>query len=229
MARTAEYLVVDIETIPDTQRWQRPEEQQAFPPLWAHRVLTIGYLRLDAAYRPLGCGIVGPAGSDDASEAALLAALGRDVGHATLVTFNGRSFDLPVIALRSLCHAVPMPWYYRESTTRYRYSEYGHLDLCDWLADHGAVRSGSLDALARLVGLPGKVGVDGSQVEGLAAAGRIDEIERYCLGDVAQTALLFLRFRLLQGHLDPETYAAREAELRAWLPAHGVVLASSPS
>lgn len=229
MARTAEYLVVDIETIPDTQRWQRPEEQQAFPPLWAHRVLTIGYLRLDAAYRPLAAGIVAPAGSDDARETALLAALGNTVGHATLVTYNGRSFDLPVIALRSLCHAVPMPWYYRHSTTRYRYSELGHLDVCDWLAEHGAVRAGSLDALARLIGLPGKVGVDGSQVEGLHAEGKIDEIERYCLTDVAQTALLFLRFRLLQGQLSPEDYAAREAELRAWLPARGILLGSPAS
>ncbi len=232
MARTAEYLVVDIETIPDTDRWQRPDEaqqQHAFPPLWAHRVLTIGYLRLDAAYRPVAAGIVAPAGSDDAREAQLLAALGDSVGKATLVTYNGRSFDLPVIALRSLAHAVPMPWYYRESSTRYRYSENGHLDLCDWLADHGAVRAGSLDALARLIGLPGKVGVDGSQVEGLHAAGRIEEIERYCLADVAQTALLFLRFRLLQGQLSRDDYGAREAELRAWLPAHGVVLASPPS
>ena len=229
MARTAEYLVVDIETIPDTERWQRPEEQQAFPPLWAHRVLTIGYLRLDSAYRPLACGIVGPSGSDDAREARLLTALGSAVGKATLVTYNGRSFDLPVIALRSLAHAVPMPWYYRESSTRYRYSDHGHLDLCDWLADHGAVRAGSLDALARLVGLPGKVGVDGSQVEGLYTAGKLDEIERYCLADVAQTALLFLRFQLLRGQLSPEEYAARDVQLRAWLPSHGVVLASPPS
>ena len=233
MARTAEYLVVDIETIPDTERWQRPADappqQTAFPPLWAHRVLTIGYLRLDAAYRPLAAGIVAGAGSDDAREARLLGALGGVVGKATLVTYNGRSFDLPVIALRSLAHAVPMPWYYRETSTRYRYSEHGHLDLCDWLADHGAVRAGSLDALARLIGLPGKVGVDGSQVEGLHAAGRIDEIERYCLADVAQTALLFLRFRMLQGQLSPEAYAARDAELRAWLPAHGILLGSAAS
>ena len=236
MARTAEYLVVDIETIPDTERWQRPADAQppqaSFPPLWAHRVVTIGYLRLDAAYRPVAAGIVSSdpgAGSDDAREAQLLAALGTTVGKATLVTYNGRSFDLPVIALRSLAHAVPMPWYYRESSTRYRYSEHGHLDLCDWLADHGAVRAGSLDALARLVGLPGKVGVDGSQVEGLYAAGRLDEIERYCLADVAQTALLFLRFQLLRGQLSPEAYPARDAELRAWLPSRGILLPSAAS
>lgn len=53
--------------------------------------------------------------------------------------------------------------------------------------------------MARLIGLPGKVGVDGSQVEGLYRAGQLEVIKSYCLADVAQTSLLFLRFRLLQG------------------------------
>jgi predicted PolB exonuclease-like 3'-5' exonuclease len=99
-----------------------------------------------------------------------------------------------------------MRWYYRERNVRARYSEDGHLDLCDWLADHGATRAGSLDALAHLIGLPGKVGVDGSQVAGLYEAGQLDAIERYCLSDVAQTALLLVRFRLLQGELSPDRY-----------------------
>ena len=69
-----------------------------------------------------------------------------------------------------------------------------------------ATRSSSLDALARLIGLPGKFGCDGSQIEGLYNAGKIDHIRDYCLADVAQTALLFLRFRLLQGVLTRERY-----------------------
>ena len=141
-----------------------------------------------------------------------------------LVTYNGRSFDLPVIALRSLCHGVSLGWYYRERNVRYRYSEEGHLDLCDWLADHGATRSGSLDAIARLIGLPGKVGVDGSQVEGLYARASSTRSRSYCLADVAQTALLFLRFRLLQGALRPEEY--RDAHGRAARRARGGWLGS---
>jgi len=101
---------------------------------------------------------------------------------------------------------VPLAWYYRERGVRYRYSEEGHIDLCDWLADHGATRSGSLDAVARLFGLPGKVGVDGSQVEGLYRAGQLAKIQAYCLADVVQTAFILLRFRLLQGVLSPTAY-----------------------
>jgi predicted PolB exonuclease-like 3'-5' exonuclease len=227
VARTpsAEYLVLDIETVPDTSRWQPPpvppeggRPQQQFPPTWAHRVVVIGALWLDHGYRLKRFGVLGDpsaTGSEDERERALLSDFSKLVGKARpiLVTYNGRSFDLPVIALRALCHGVSLAWYYREKNVRSRYSEEGHLDLCDWLADHGATRSGSLDAVARLIGLPGKVGVDGSQVEGLYRNGQLDAIQRYCLSDVAQTALLLLRFRLLQGGLAPDRYQAATAGL----------------
>jgi predicted PolB exonuclease-like 3'-5' exonuclease len=235
VARTpsAEYLILDIETIPDTERWKRPEvphgTEPTFPPSWAHRIVVIGCLWLDHSYRLKRLGVVGEpdggAGSPDQRERMLLEDFSRFVGRArpVLVTYNGRSFDLPVIALRSLCHGVSLGWYYRERNVRYRYSEEGHLDLCDWLADHGATRSGSLDAVARLIGLPGKVGVDGSQVEGLYHAGQLASIQRYCLADVAQTALLFLRFRLLQGLLEPEPYRTATSGLLDAFAADGRV------
>jgi hypothetical protein len=223
-----EYLVLDIETVPDVQRWTRPvspegaapapdRKADAFPPIWAHRIVVVGYLWLDAAYRLCDrAALIGTGDTPDTAERELLGQVSALAARRpTLVTYNGRSFDLPVIALRSLCHALPMAWYYRDRDLRARYSENGHVDLCDWLADHGAVRAGRLDAISRLVGLPGKLGIDGSQVEGLFAAGQLDAIRRYCMGDVVQTALVFLRFRLLQGRLDPEDYRARTAELLA--------------
>jgi 3'-5' exonuclease len=231
--RRPEYLVVDIETIPDGSRWARPElphgVEPPFPPIWAHRVVVIGCLWLDSDYRLRRLGVVGEGLEDgatpDEAEARLLDAFSRFVGRqrTTLLTYNGRSFDLPVIALRSLCHGVPLPWYYQERGVRYRYSEEGHIDLCDWLADHGATRSGSLDAIARLCGLPGKVGVDGSQVEGLHRTGQLAAIQSYCLADVTQTAFVFLRFRLLQGQIGPEAYREAVTALLAGLESDGRV------
>lgn len=211
-----EYLVVDLETVPD-DAWVAPEEG-AFPPIWAHRVIAIGFAALDETYRLVELGVIA-----GATERELLAGFAAKVAarRPTLVTYNGRAFDLPVIALRSLAWGVAQPWYYRE--VRSRYSEAGHLDLCDWLADHGAVRAGRLDAIARLIGLPGKAGIDGSQVGGLYQAGALDAIERYCLGDVAQTALLLLRFRLVQGRLGLDAYRARVEALVAALAADGRV------
>ena len=227
---SAEYLILDIETIPDTERWTRPEgNDTAFPPTWAHRIVVVGCLWLDHGYRLKRFGVIGDkepaAGAADARERQLLEDFSRFVGRArpVLVTYNGRSFDLPVIVMRSLCHAIPLPWYYRDRDVRYRYSAEGHLDLCDWLADHGASRAGKLDAIARLIGLPGKIGIDGSQVESLHASGQFEAIQTYCLADVAQTALLFLRFRLLQGQLAPEAYRDRTSALLDALAADGRV------
>lgn len=219
--------MLDIETVPDDLRWRGddhldPNRPPPFPPAWAHRIVVIGYLWLDHGYRLKRVGVVaGSPGDPDGRERGLLEDFSRFVGRErpVLVTYNGRRFDLPVIALRALCHGVPLGWYYRDRASRHRYSEEGHLDLCDWLADFGAARAGSLDQLARLIGLPGKVGVDGSQVEGLYRDGKLEAIERYCLGDVAQTALLLLRFRLLQGQLPPEDYETAASALHAALAA----------
>lgn len=218
-----DYLVLDIETVPDTSRWQADADAPpVFPPTWAHRIVSIGYAWLDRTYRLVELGVARSAGTTattatpaDAAERARIDDLSHVIGRArpTLVTYNGRAFDLPVIAQRALGHGASIPWYYRERAVRTRYSDDGHLDLCDWLADHGAARAGSLDAIAHLIGLPGKIGVDGSKVAGLYAAGEQDAIDRYCLADVAQTALLLVRFRLLQGALDAEHYRAAATAL----------------
>ncbi|HUS65731.1 MAG TPA: ribonuclease H-like domain-containing protein [Kofleriaceae bacterium] len=216
------YLILDIETVPDGDLWTCPEVpmgmERPFPPTYAHRVIVVGCLWLDASYRMKRLGVIGEGAAD---EAGILKDFSGFVGRhrPVLVTYNGRTFDMPVLAMRSLHCGVPMPWYYRDRAVRHRYSEDGHIDLCDWLADHGAARSSSLDALARLIGLPGKIGVDGSQIEGMYRAGLLDRIQDYCLSDVAQTALLFLRFRLLQGVLDRDRYQRAVAALTAGLRA----------
>jgi predicted PolB exonuclease-like 3'-5' exonuclease len=210
--------VLDIETIPDGRLWQDQEKTGAFPPPYAHQVIVVGFMLLDQNYQLLRMDLMPELGAQQ-EEATILQSFSSFVAseRPALVTYNGRGFDLPVLALRSLHCGVPMPWYYSESGIRHRYSEDGHIDLCDWLADHGAARASSLDALARLIGLPGKIGIDGSQVHRLHRAGRLEDIGNYCLADVAQTALLFLRFRLLQGVLDSSQYQAAVAGLTASL------------
>ena len=217
------FLVLDIETIPDGDLYRPPEKpsgtEKPFPPVYAHRVVVMGVMWLDTGHRMTRLGVLG----DGKDEAGVLSAFSDFMrkNEPDLVTFNGRSFDLPVILQRSLRHGVPMGWFYGRSDYRYRYSVAGHMDLCDLLAEHGAARYISLDAAARLIGLPGKTGVDGSQVEGLWHAGQAETLKNYCLSDVAQTAFLFLRFRLLQGALDAEGYRRAAQDLYDKLSADG--------
>jgi hypothetical protein len=215
------YLVLDIETVPDRQLYAPPEgklgEERPFPPLYAHRPIVLGVAWLDESYRFKKLGVVGEGKEEPAMLADFSAFVDRERPH--LVTYNGRGFDLPVIALRCLRHGVPLRFYYQDRDYRYRYSSDGHLDLSDFLTDHGAARAMGLDPIARLIGLPGKIGVDGSQVEGLYNAGQLEAIKNYCLSDVMQTAFLLLRFRFLQGEMSGESYREATTALLAALDA----------
>jgi 3'-5' exonuclease len=212
------YLVLDIETVPDGELHTPPEPapgaERPFPPLYANRPVVMGVMWLAEDLSVKRLGTVGDGQREETilSDFAELMAAGRP----RLVTWNGRGFDLPVLALRSLRHGLSWSWYYGDGGYRDRHSPERHLDLCDFLADHGAARRTSLDGAARLIGLPGKDGMDGSQVEALWNAGQIETLSAYCLADVTQTAFLFLRCRLLAGQLDRAGYRrAAEAMLAA--------------
>ena len=139
-------------------------------------------------------------------------------GETTLVTWNGRTFDLPVLSMRAFKLGVPFDWYYKDRNLRYRYSDEGHLDLMDYLGDYGASRNAKLGDVARLIGLPGKVGeVSGAGVHDIYKS-TLDEpdidvsrkkqqsVSRYCLQDTIQTALIFLRSRFHLGKIDRDEY-----------------------
>jgi predicted PolB exonuclease-like 3'-5' exonuclease len=87
----------------------------------------------------------------------------------------------------------------------------------DFLADFGATKNARLDVYAKLVGFPGKVGVDGSQVQPMVHAGRLDEVNAYCLCDVAQTAAIFLRVELLRGSFDRARYSELARAMLAFI------------
>src|SRR5262249_31957487 len=72
----------------------------------------------------------------------------------TLVSFNGRRFDLPVLELAALRHGCVIPRYFRSG---YRDSDEAHYDLYDFLTNAGAYSlRGGFDLLTQLIGLPGK-------------------------------------------------------------------------
>lgn len=218
-------LVLDIETVRDPSVWSPPEDQpDAFAPPYGWHPIVVGCVLLD----PGDDGIkVVRVGAIEGADGASLAERERQVlrrfqdfvgGNApTIVTWNGRGFDLPVLMLRSMRAGIPCPWYYQTRDTRYRFSEDRHCDLADCMGDYGATRHLSLDGMAKLIGLPGKHGdIDGAGVGEAFAAGRLKDIARYCVSDAVQTAFLWLRWQFLKGTLGLGAYrAAAEALLAA--------------
>lgn len=182
------------------------EPKEPFAPLYAHRPIAIGYVWLDESFGLKSFGCIGTSSYKD-DEKKLLTDWNAFVARErpVLITWNGRTFDVPVIALRCFRWGVPQIWSDKEY--RYRYGDQ-HIDLFDVLTDYGSMpRTGfHLDDLCKILGLPTKDGVDGSKVHGLFKQGQIETIETYCLTDALKTAYAALRFFLLRGRVSVELY-----------------------
>ncbi len=147
-----------------------------------------------------------------------------------LVSWNGGGFDLPVLQQRGLRHGVVAERYWdmgqdNDGDRDHRYNNYisryhlRHVDLMDLLAMYQSKANAPLDAMAKLCGFPGKLGMDGSQVYAAYLDGKRDEIRRYCETDVMNTYLLWLRFEKMRGRLDEAGYAREIALARATVAA----------
>jgi predicted PolB exonuclease-like 3'-5' exonuclease len=130
-----------------------------------------------------------------------------------MVSFNGRRFDFPVLELQALRFGISAPAHFaEEGGGRHRHSEDRHLDLMDFLSNYGAFSiRGGLDLLLKMIGLPGKGKVDGSNVQEIYEKGQLAEIHRYCRNDVIQTYFLFLRVQFIRGKIDETIYKAAQA------------------
>lgn len=132
----------------------------------------------------------------------------------TLVSWNGSGFDLPVMHYRALLHGISAPRYWEigdiEQSFRWnnylsRY-HYRHMDLMDIIAGYQARANAPLNEIALMLGLPGKMGIDGSKVWDYFQQGDIDIIRNYCETDVLNTYLVFLRFEVIRGKLTMVEY-----------------------
>ena len=118
-------------------------------------------------------------------------------GRPALVTFNGRGYDIPVLELAAYRYGLSLPaWFNVEARSfeqsRNRYNLDAHFDMYDLFSNFGAAQvNGGLNLLANLIGKPGKNSVDGSKVQDMYDAGRVEEINDYCRCDVLDTYFVF--------------------------------------
>jgi predicted PolB exonuclease-like 3'-5' exonuclease len=132
-----------------------------------------------------------------------------------LVTFNGRSFDFPLLELAAYRYGCPARDYFLSSRNRFGG---GHIDVMDWLTNFGALRlAGGLDLLSKLLGLPGKMDVSGDQVYALHCDGQDQAINEYCMFDTLDTYFVFLRTRVMTGEITLEQEHILVRRAKAWL------------
>ena len=251
-------LVFDIETVPDVAglrrvhdlpdtlsdadvlAWATQQRRIAtgndFLPYHLQQVIAIGCaLREGDSFRIWSLGET----SDSESELIRRFYDGIDRYTPQLVSWNGSGFDLPVLNHRALLHGVAAAkfWDWGDDDREFRYNNYlnryhtRHLDLMDVLSMYQGRAFTTLDAMARLAGFPGKLGMEGREVHSAYLAGRLDDIRRYCEADVMNTYLLYLRFLQMRGTLSAGQYAtevsfareriaaSKEAHWRAFIDA----------
>jgi predicted PolB exonuclease-like 3'-5' exonuclease len=236
-------LVFDIETVPDVefgrrlfgldglsddevgkamQARARQDSGSDFLPHTQHRIVAIS-----CAFRTRDGFRVWSLGEEGASERELVERFfdGIEKYSPDLVSWNGGGFDLPVLHYRALHLKVAAARYWEvgDEDTAFRFNNYlgrfhwRHLDLMDVLSGYQSRARASLSDTAVLLGYPGKLGFDGSQVWDAYLRGELQRIRRYCETDVINTWLIYLRFQFMRGRLGP---AALEEELRrtrTWL------------
>ncbi len=147
----------------------------------------------------------------------------------TLVSWNGSQFDLPVLHYRALLHGVSGARYWDtgDQDREFRWNNYlnryheRHTDLMDVLSGYQGRAAAPLDEVARMLGLPGKLGMSGDSVWEHYQAGRIEEIRNYCEIDALNTYLIYLRWELLRGNLGPEQWQREQQLVRESLKADG--------
>ena len=141
----------------------------------------------------------------------------------TLVTFNGRTFDLPLLELAAYRYGLSVPaWFNLGAKSfeqcRNRFNLEAHLDLQELLTNFGSSRfNGGLNLAANLLGKPGKMDVQGHMVQDLYNDGKLTEINDYCRCDALDTYFVFLRTRVLVGELSLADEQKIIAAAHEWL------------
>src|SRR6516164_2930955 len=185
-------IVWDLETIPDLEAAARmldmghasdAEVREAlgpgFPKHPLHKIACIG--ALIASRQPEGWRVdaLGAPHIGERSEAKLISDFIDKIGQLKpqLITFNGHSFDLPVLRYRAMVNRI--------SASGLQVRQYFHrytedaLDLCDVLGSYVPGGKVKLDEVSKILGLTGKPeGIDGSRVEEMVLAGQIEEVAR---------------------------------------------------
>jgi len=141
--------------------------------------------------------------------------------HPVLTGWNTSGFDVPVLLTRALVHHIPVGDFYTigmpyEGYLK-RYGECYHRDLMDLQAHYGATSRLSLDEMATLLGIPGKLATHGDHVSALYQAGALDSIHAYCQHDVLTTAWVYARMATHRGWWNTDTLQQFEVSARSWV------------
>jgi len=119
---------------------------------------------------------------------------------------------MPVLRARSMIYGITAgAWYLQGSkwdNYTQRFAPDWHCDLMEQMSDYRACTNMGLNDMAHALGLPGKLGGHGSEVDGMIKRGEIEEVRAYCEADCLNLFVLYVRWALLTGRTNLEGHNA---------------------
>ena len=228
-------IIWDLETVPDingfaaanglvgkTDAEVREAIGDKFPKHIYHFIVCIGALVAHREADHWALDALGAPHVGERSEKELIQAFVDKIAELSpqLVTFNGNSFDLPVLRYRAMTHSIAAPGL---SARPYfnRYTD-DAIDLCDVLSSFSPQAKATLHELCKVMGMSGKPdSIDGSEVGRYFLEGKIKEIADYCETDIINTYRMWLRYELFRGKLTPIQFQISEQKLEEFINARG--------
>lgn len=240
------YLTFDLETIPDIETLKKlgkidkdisgeaafeqasarlmEEKGSDFQPLHLHKIVVASYILQTSS----GECLIESLGRHEEPESEIVRKFfGIIAEHEpVLVSWNGSGFDLPVLQYRALLHDIPCPTYWSTEGDRKWNNYQGRYQplLCDVMEVMSRFQSrGSapLDEIAKMLGFPGKLGMDGSQVAKEILAGNLGEVCDYCETDILNTWLVFKRLQKIKGEITDADYRVQLGLVKTLLKVSG--------
>ncbi|MDE2125209.1 MAG: hypothetical protein KGJ62_01310 [Armatimonadetes bacterium] len=215
------------------EMWARggatPEVPRPFLRTSLCRLLTIALVDRSSANGQVKLNIrtlpAATSGDQPGDEASILSQFLRGVGQyqPQLVGFNSFNSDLLIIRQRAIALGVAAPAFCRrpekpwEGPDYFRRDNDCNIDLMELLTG-GAWDRGtrtSLSDMARISGIPGKMGTDGDDVAELWLQDRIGDILNYNVFDALTTYLLWLQVAHFGGHFTTDEWHEEHERLEA--------------
>jgi predicted PolB exonuclease-like 3'-5' exonuclease len=130
-----------------------------------------------------------------------------------LVGFNSRNADMRILTQRAIVNGLSLPSFAERLDAKPWESQ--DFDLMEMICGYGRTYGASLNDIATLSGVPGKLDTTGNDVAGLWYGEKYKNIVEYNCFDALTTYLVWLRFVYFSGGFTPEKYEEEQQRVVA--------------
>ncbi|MBF0195939.1 MAG: 3'-5' exonuclease [Magnetococcales bacterium] len=145
-----------------------------------------------------------------------------------LVGYNSLAADIRIMVQRGITRGITAPKFARRPNKPWEGVDYFarggdfHIDLKDYATPGWGSGTPSLNEMAVLSGIPGKMETDGQQVPKLWLEGRLDKIIAYNEFDALTTYLVWLRMAYFSGLINPDQYESEQQIARTLIQSESI-------